>query len=237
MSPLSNKVTSKQKQAENDETLTTDRPGAVANFVHVCGIVAALRPEKNHELFLEAAKNIWRQHPETKFVIVGDGPDRGKLEALAQTSGIGESVHFLGTRSDIPQLLAAFDLFLLTSHNEANPVSILEAMATGLPVVSTQVGSVAESVADRRSGFLVSPGDAGAFAEKVDLLLTQPDIAHCMGMVGREIVTAQWSLERMVQGYEDLLCSLYSRKAGGGVAVGRQQAERSCGSSAIEVDV
>jgi len=126
----------------------------------VCGIVAALRPEKNHTLFLRAAALAAKQRPDAHFIIVGDGPERARLEKVAMEAGVASCTHFVGSRSDIPQVLSAFDVFALTSHNEANPVSILEAMACEIPVVSTRVGSVAESVAAGSTGYLVEPGDA-----------------------------------------------------------------------------
>lgn len=178
----------------------------------VCGIVAALRVEKNHLLFLRAARLVHRRLPEARFVLVGDGPERQKLEHAAQAAGISSRVLFLGTRSDIPAVLSALDLFALTSHNEANPVSILEAMSAGLPVVATRVGSVAESVADGTTGVLVAPGDAGSLARHWAELFEHPERAREMGAAGREVVVAQWSLERMVTGYQDLIRSIYKRK-------------------------
>ena len=126
----------------------------------VCGIVAALRMEKNHLLFLRSAALLHDAMPQTHFLIVGDGPELGKLQAAAEQAGIAPYVHFAGTRSDIPQLLSMIDLFSLTSHNEANPVSILEAMSVGRPVVATDVGSVSESVDHGITGFLCRSGAA-----------------------------------------------------------------------------
>ena len=124
----------------------------------VAGIVAALRPEKDHLQFLRAAAIVLRRVPEAVFLIVGDGPLRPGLEAAAAELGIAQAVRFLGTRSDIPGLLAAMDVFVLTSQMEANPVSILEAMATSRPVVAPNVGSIAESVDDGVTGYLTEQG-------------------------------------------------------------------------------
>jgi glycosyltransferase involved in cell wall biosynthesis len=178
----------------------------------VCGIVAALRPEKNHTLFLRAAALAAKQRPDAHFIIVGDGPERARLEKVAIEAGVASSTHFVGSRSDIPQVLSAFDVFALTSHNEANPVSILEAMACEIPVVSTRVGSVAESVAAGSTGYLVEPGDAKALAEHWVNLFTDPALARSLGSAGRTTVEAHWSLDRMVKGYERLICDTYDRK-------------------------
>ena len=123
------------------------------------GIVAVLRPEKNHEMFLRVAARVRRDVVEAHFLIIGDGPRRPELELLAAQLGLSDCVHFLGKRFDVPELLGLLDVFVLTSHNEANPVSILEALATGKPVVSTAVGSIPETVLEGVTGYLVDPGD------------------------------------------------------------------------------
>jgi glycosyltransferase involved in cell wall biosynthesis len=180
----------------------------------VLGIVAALRPEKNHELFLRAAQQVLGGRPEARFVIVGDGPERGRLEQLAAELGISRSVHFLGTRPDVHQLLSILDVFVLTSHIEANPVSILEAMAAGKPVIATRVGSIPDSVGEGTTGFLVAPGDAFQLANRMISLIDNPAVASRMGQAGRDRVVQHWSLEAMVSGYEELITAIYRRKAG-----------------------
>ncbi len=152
----------------------------------VAGIVAALRPEKQHELFLQAAALVHRQSPECRYLIVGDGPLRASLEALAGDLGLAGVVHFLGNRGDVPQLLALMDVFVLTSKMEANPVSILEAMASGKPVVATRVGSVPETVLEGRTGYLVAPGSADEVAAKVLELLGDQVRAAALGQAGRK---------------------------------------------------
>ncbi|MGD0655174.1 MAG: glycosyltransferase [Thermoguttaceae bacterium] len=182
----------------------------------VAGIVAALRPEKNHELFLQAAKLIHEALPTVKFLVIGDGPRRGELECLARELGLAGAVRFTGTRGDVPEMLSLVDVILLTSRMEANPASILEAMACEKPVVATRVGSVAETVLDGRTGYLVPPGDAYRLAERTLELLCHPDQAALMGRAGREHVIAHWSVDRMVKGYQDLIAELYEKKAVGG---------------------
>jgi glycosyltransferase involved in cell wall biosynthesis len=178
----------------------------------VCGIVAALRPEKNHELFLAAASRVIQQLPEARFVIVGDGPQRSRLERMAQLLNLSHAVRFAGTRSDIPDLLAAFDLFALTSHNEANPVSILEAMSIALPVVATRVGSVAEMVLHGETGEIVSADDARGMTDAWLRILSDRKLAAALGSSGRKQVEQFGSLRSMVSGYEELIESIYRRK-------------------------
>ena len=114
----------------------------------LAGIVAVLRPEKNHEMFLRVAAQVHEEVPEAHFLVIGDGPRRAELEALSAELGLSQCVHFLGKRPDVPELLNLLDVFVLTSRMEANPVSILEALATGKPVVATRVGSIPETVID-----------------------------------------------------------------------------------------
>jgi len=178
----------------------------------VVGIVAALRPEKNHELFLEMARRILRQLPAAQFLIIGDGPCRNRLQQLADELGVAPHVKFLGSRDDVPRLLAAMDVFALTSQIEANPVSILEAMSVGRPVVATNVGSIHEAVAEGESGFLVPAGHADRLSRRVLQLLHAPALAQRMGTAARHAVVAHWSLDAMVRGYEELIETVYEKK-------------------------
>ena len=177
----------------------------------VATIVAALRPEKNHRRFLQAAQRIHQRIPAAQFVIVGDGPTRADLESYAHTLGIQTVTHFLGTRSNIAEILQACDVFLLTSDNEAAPVSILEAMSTGLPVVAPRVGSIPEMVADGESGYLVER-DPDQFANRTLAVLEDPRRAQQMGRAGRRHVLQSGSLEVMVNGYHDLIETIYDAK-------------------------
>jgi glycosyltransferase involved in cell wall biosynthesis len=178
----------------------------------VVTIVAALRPEKNHELFLEMASRVLCELPAARFLIIGDGPRRESLEQHARELGIHRSVHFLGSRKDVPRLLSASDVFALTSHNEANPVSILEAMSMGRPVVATDVGSIREAVSEGKTGHLVLPGNADQLATHVLMLARDPLRAQNMGAAAREKVVSRWSLDVMVHGYERLIEKIYARK-------------------------
>lgn len=180
----------------------------------VAAIVAALRPEKNHEMFLEVARRVRRDLHDAHFLVVGDGPQRARLEQLAAELEIAPYVHFLGTRSDIPDLLNVADVNVLASHNEANPVSILEAMSTATPTVATDVGSVSESVLDGETGFLVPAGDVDQMTSRVVQLLSDPLLRGNLGEYARQLVCERWSLDVMVGGYEDLLESLWQRKMG-----------------------
>ena len=178
----------------------------------VAAIVAALRPEKNHELFLRAAAQVREKVPNARFLIIGDGERRAALEALTVELQLGDAVQFLGTRSDVPEVLALTHVLVLSSHMEANPVSILEALACGKPVVATRVGSIPETVKEGVNGYLVAPGDAEQLADRIGALLADRGLARQFGAAGRELVVRQWSLERMVEGYQDLIAGIYASK-------------------------
>lgn len=131
------------------------------------GIIGRLVPIKNHELFLTAAQYVLQAMPQVHFVIVGDGERRVELEALAAQMGLSEAVHFTGWRRDLPLIYADLDVVVISSHNEGTPVSLIEAMAAGVPVVSTSVGGVPDVLKGGELGTLVPPGDAEALAEAV----------------------------------------------------------------------
>lgn len=184
----------------------------ISKSAPVVGIVAALRSEKNHLLFVDAARKIANGMPDTQFVIVGDGPCRSEIEQHIAELGMTHRFHLLGTRHDTPRILAGLDVFVLSSHNEAFPVSILEALSCEVPVVATRVGSVTEAVIEGQTGFAVLPSDADGLACKVTTLLEDPALAMQLGKQGRQQVVERFSLANMVAGYEQLLMNIYAKK-------------------------
>lgn len=188
----------------NDLGISQDAP--------VVGIVAALRPEKNHPLFLNIAAQVKKSHPEVRFLIAGDGPTRNELEQHARQLGLDEEVRFLGSVEDVPGFLSTLDVFALTSDNEASPVSILEAMSCSLPVVATDVGSVSQSVLEGRTGYRVPTRNIGAAMKAWLKLINSPKKARRLGENGRDHVLEYGSLQSMTEGYLDLISGLYQRK-------------------------
>ncbi len=178
----------------------------------IVGIVAALRKEKNHGQLIEAAAEVHRHHRDAHFVIVGDGPERPAIETKIVQAGLGHNFHMLGSRDDTEHLLAAMDVFCLTSRNEANPVSILEALACGIPVVAPDVGSIRETVIDRKTGLLTKPLSAASTSDALLQLLGNATLATNLGREGRQHVRNSWTLEAMVRGYEGLMRMLIARK-------------------------
>ena len=159
--------------------------------------------------------------PDAHFIVVGDGPRRNALERQSETLELTENVHFLGTRSDTVDILSAINVFCLTSHNEANPVSILEALSTGIPVIATDVGSVSLTVQPGITGFLAEPDNETEFADHTISLLEDRRLASSMGENGRDEVINKWSLRGMVRGYENLLSDIYDRKQAAMAASGQ----------------
>jgi glycosyltransferase involved in cell wall biosynthesis len=162
------------------------------DFAVLC--VANLRPEKRVRDFIEAVGRAREQVPRLRGLVAGDGPERAELERLA-----GDGVRLLGSRGDVPDLVAACDAFCLLSQAEALPMSILEAMALGRPVVTTDVGGTTEAVVHAQTGLVVAPSaGAGALAR----LAAQPEWARELGERGRERQRERFSGEAMVEGYE-----------------------------------
>jgi glycosyltransferase involved in cell wall biosynthesis len=140
--------------------------------------------------------------------IVGDGPDRAELEAAIEALGIGERVILLGEREDVRQLLAGADIFVLSSASEGLPVSVLEAMAAGLPVVGSHVGGVPELVVEGETGLLVEAGDPQSLAAALDTLVEDAELRRRMGDAGRERARERFDLERFWEAHREL----YSRE-------------------------
>ena len=169
----------------------------------VFGTVATLRPIKGLHILLEAAGIVLGKHPQAHFVIVGDGPCRGELEALAESLGIREHVTFCGSRSDVSEILAVFDVFVLSSLSEGFPNTVCEALVRGVPVVATDVGGVGEAVLDGQTGLLVPLNDAPALAESM-LSLVSDSARRAMGEQGRRLAREKFSLDGMIKDIEEV---------------------------------
>lgn len=173
--------------------------------------IANLIPYKGISDLIEAAAAVTERMPHVKFLLVGE--DRGiqkQLEAKAPRLGISQQVIFLGQRLDIPDLLAAGDLLALSSHEEGFSNVILEAMASGLPVVATDVGGNREAVMDGITGWLVPPRDPVAMADRILDLLGDPERAGSLGRRGRERVKEAFTIDRMVAAHMNLYESVGS---------------------------
>ena len=171
---------------------------------------ARLHSEKGHIYLMQAAKLV----PEALFIFAGDGPERGRLEEFARETGVDGQVQFLGHREDIPELLAACDVFVLPSLHEALGLSILEAMAATKPIVATVVGGIPETVIDGVTGLLVAPRDPKGLADAIHKLLSDGALAARIAEAGRRRAAECFSSEAMVRGvtriYDELVPSCIS---------------------------
>jgi glycosyltransferase involved in cell wall biosynthesis len=169
-----------------------------------------------HEL-LDAAALVLARFGNVRFLIAGSGPQHDELEAKARALKIGDRVILAGERRDVPGILAAADIFALSSVSEGLPISILEAMAAGAPVVATDVGGIAELVEDGTSGYLAPKRDPTAFAERLCLLVSDAALRRSFGASGRARALAAFSPERMVTRtadvYETLIASKTSQRS------------------------
>ena len=136
--------------------------------------------------------------------IVGDGPDRPDVEAALAAGGVRQAVELAGERDDVPERLAAADVFVLSSRSECMPISVLEAMAAGLPVVASAVGGLPEMVEDGHTGYLVAPGDAAALGEALARLVADPDLRRRMGAAGRRRARERFDLPAFAAAHLDL---------------------------------
>ena len=175
----------------------------------VLGVVCELRAQKALEVLFEAAALLLAEFPTLKVLVAGDGPERARLEEGARRLGVADTVLFLGIRRDVPAVLAAVDVAVLSSDYEGSPLSVMEYMAAAKPVVSTRVGGVPELVQEDVHGLLVEPRDPEALAEAVARLLRDPALAKRLGAEGRKRQQREFSLEAMVGRIEDLYEELW----------------------------
>jgi glycosyltransferase involved in cell wall biosynthesis len=170
--------------------------------------VARMDRLKGHRYLLEAAASI----PEAVFVLAGDGPERTNLENLAAELGISDRVIFLGRRDDVPELLSDSDLFVLPSLLEGLSLSVLEAMASSKPVITTDIPGMDEIIVNDRSGIMVPPEDPEALARKIKQVLSDAAVSNRIAAGGRQRVIEQFSAEKMVSETSQLYLGLIENR-------------------------
>jgi len=186
------------------------RPGAPATQPPagerppVVGMVGRLGWKKGYQHALRAAAIVRDAVPGVRFDVVGEGSQRAELESLARELGLEDTVRFLGQRRDVPELLAGFDCYLLSSIIEGMPNALLEAMALGRPVVTTSAGGSAEVVGDGESGLVVPPGDPQALADAVLRILRDPALASRLGAAAEARVRRDFDLSTMLSSIDRL---------------------------------
>lgn len=171
------------------------------------GTVACLKPQKAPLDFVAVARHVCRRRPSTKWMLVGDGELRPQVELAIREVGLTDRVTLLGWRRDIPDMMQAFDVFLLTSHWEGLPRVLLEARASGVPIVATRVGGAAEAISEGTHGWLFEPGDIAGMAERVYEVLSDASFRATVraSAVG---LPEEFDIRAMVREYERLYVRL-----------------------------
>jgi glycosyltransferase involved in cell wall biosynthesis len=190
----------------------TRRMLGIAPGRFVVGWIGRMTGVKRTQDVLLACKHLREQGVDAVLCLVGDGPDRDHVEELAHALRIVKHTLFLGYQHDVAPFYAAFDALVLPSANEGTPVSAIEALASGKPVVATRVGGVPDVVRDGVDGFLVDPGDVEGLADRLADLARDPDRARSMGEAGRERMLGRYSVERLVDDVDRLYRSLLVAK-------------------------
>lgn len=179
--------------------------------LRIIGTIGRLHEQKGHRYFLAAAAKIRQRFPGALFRIIGDGDLREELNMRISELGLGDCVQLLGLRTDIPELLASMDIFALPSLWEGLPLVLLEAMAAGIPIASTNVDGVSEIIRHERDGLLVSPKDPDALAAAICRLMEDTQYAADLAKSAHERVRQEFDIERMVRStesvYENVLLS------------------------------
>ncbi|WP_437794404.1 glycosyltransferase [Sorangium sp. So ce693] len=184
---------------------------AIPRDAWVVGSVGRLSPVKNHALLVRAAATSLPRNG--RVLLVGEGAERGRLDALARELGVSERVLFAGERHDVPALLAALDVFALPSLSEGLPLALLEAMAAGLPAVATDVGGVSTVLVHGETGYLVPSDEVAPLAARLSELHANPARAAQMGRCGRMLALRRHSAIRMAERYMDLYALLLLRRS------------------------
>ncbi len=176
----------------------------------VVGTVGRLEPRKGTDTLLAALASLRAERPDVALVVVGEGPLRADLAARAEQLGVASVVRWLGDRTDVDEVLAALDVFVLPSRTEGMSNALLEAMAMGLPVVATAVGGTPEVITDGQSGHLVGADDPASMAAAVDRVLVDPTGGARLGRAARTVVEERYGARSMVRRLE----AVYAAVAG-----------------------
>jgi glycosyltransferase involved in cell wall biosynthesis len=184
----------------------------VASDTPLIGFVGRLTNVKNPLLFAEAAQCVVQELPQTRFVFVGDGELRPVLEKQVDTMGLTKQIIFAGWQADMPVVYADLDLVILTSFNEGTPVTIIEALASGTPVIATAVGGVPDVVMDQQTGLLVPSGDVSSLTQAIVRLLGTPEYGQELALAGQRSVLKRFDIARLVNDVESLYLALLKEK-------------------------
>lgn len=186
----------------------------IADNEKVIGIVANLKKVKNHLLLLQAFHELIKEIPDVKLILIGKGfegdPDNEEpaIRDFVAKNDLAPRVLMLGARSDVPVLLSVIDLFCLTSFKEGLPISLIEAMAAGLPVVGTDVSGIRDVIVPGKNGFLVQLGDVAGIKDALKKLLLDADLRDKMGKESKKMASEKYSMKRCIHDYQNLFLSM-----------------------------
>lgn len=176
------------------------------------GLISYLRSYKGHEYFIEAARTIAAKRDDVTFLIVGEGPEELPIRRLVEQLGLTDRIRMLGFREDLLNVFRSLDVFAIPSvEGDTIPQVLMQALAIGIPVVSTTVGSIPDVVIEGETGFVVSPRDASALADRIVRLLDDAGLRALMGTKGRSLVQGSYSIDKML----DRMEAVYQSLAGG----------------------
>ncbi len=184
-----------------DKAQSTLRGDSTSDSTPIVGLVGRLSREKGVDLFIRAAAQVLVEFPRARFLVIGEGPDRDKLESLIDDLKIRNNFQILGRRDDMPSIYASLDLMVSASRQEGLPMAILEGMASKLPLIATAVGAVPTVVLDGRTGVLVPAESVEAISAGILELLRDPARRQRLGVAARQFVEEEFSAERMTTDY------------------------------------
>lgn len=180
----------------------------IPEAARVVGFVGRLSPEKGPEVFLRAALAVREASPGTRFIVVGDGPMRPQLQAFIEQFGLGSTVHLAGMQHAMPAVMSELDMLILSSHSEAMPLVVMEAMASGLPVIASRVGGIPDLLQHGVTGWLAQDGDYEGLASRVLDLVRDPELLAATGAQARRRAVERMSLDVTIDGISRLLTRL-----------------------------
>jgi glycosyltransferase involved in cell wall biosynthesis len=204
---IPNGVVTKPRPDKSERAAARARLGFNADDF-VVGIVARLSAQKAHQVLFKAFAGLLEGHPHARLVVVGGGDRELELQMLARQLGLEGSVLFMGVRRDVPALLPAFDVSCLSSIHEGVPMTAIESMAAGVPMVATDCGALRDMIVDGEQGFIVPVGDSSAMAERLAALADDSKLRKRLGESAHSRVEKMYRIEQTARGYEDLLVSL-----------------------------
>lgn len=196
---------------EEEPSVSRKKIGMSEDHLNI-GIIARLVPVKNHRMIFEAFHIVRTQNPAVRLWVVGSGDLKTELEKQARMLGIQHDVVFMGSRTDVPVILNALDLFVLCSFSEGLSITLLEAMSAGLPIVATNVGGNSEVIEHGKSGLLVESDQSEDLAESILKLIVNKDLAQKMGLAASHRFAEQFSIDCMTQKMDKLYRSLLEEK-------------------------